>query len=97
MDGGKLNGLLLVDMSKTFDSITHRVLLGKLELLGMSGRTLRWFKSDFADRQQSVYVDGELSETHQIALGVPQGSILGPLLFNSYIKCSLQQRWKRVV
>ena len=97
MDGGKLNGLLLVDMSKTFDSITHRVLLGKLELLGMSGRTLGWFKSYFADRQQSEYVTGQLSEIHQIALGVPQGSILGPLLFNSYIKCSLQQRWKRVV
>ena len=90
-DGGKLNGLLLVDMSKAFDSITHghRVLLGKLELLGMSGRTLEWFKSYFADRQQSVYVNGELPETHQIALGVPQGSILGPLVFNSYIKCSL--------
>ena len=99
MDGGKLHGLLLADMSKAFDSITHghRVLLGKLELLGMSGRTLGWFKSYFADRQQSEYVNGQLSETHQIALGVPQGSILGPLLFNSYIKRRLQQRWKRVV
>ena len=85
MDGGKLAGLLFVDISKAFESINHKVLLRKGELLGMSGRTLGWFKSYLADRQQSVYVNGELSETHQIALGVPQGSIFGPLLFNIYI------------
>ena len=51
----------------------------------MSGRTLGWFKSYLEDRQQSVYVNGELSETHKIALGVPQRSILGLQLFNIYI------------
>ena len=67
MDGGKLTSLLFVGISKDFDSIN----LGKLELSQMSGRTLGWFKSYLADRQQSVYVNGEFSETHQIALGFP--------------------------
>ena len=66
MQGGKLTSLLFVDISiKAFDYIN----LGKLGLSRMSGRTLGWFKSYLADRQQSVYVNGELSETHQIALG----------------------------
>ena len=70
MDGGKLDGLLLADMSKAFDSITHghRVLLGKLELLGMSGRTLGWFKSYFADRQQSEYVNGSCRRSIKLLL-----------------------------
>ena len=68
MDGGKLTSLLFVDISiKAFDYIN----LGKPELSRMSGRTLGWFKSYLADRQQSVYVNGELSETYQIALGFP--------------------------
>ena len=68
MHGGKLTSLLFVDISiKAFDYIN----LGKLGLSLMSGRTLGWFKSYLADRQQSVYVNGELSETHQIALGFP--------------------------
>ena len=51
------------------------MLLGKLELFVMSGKTLGWFKSYLEEKQQSVYVNGELSESHQnqIALGVPQG------------------------
>ena len=85
IDGGKVTGLLFVNISKAFDSINHKVLLGKLEHMGLSRRALRWFTSYLTDRRQSVWINGETSETHQIALGVPQGSILGPLLFNMYI------------
>lgn len=68
VDGGKLTSLLFVDISiKAFDYMN----LGKLELSRMSGRALGWFKSYLTDRQQSVYVNGELSETYQIALGFP--------------------------
>ena len=85
MDEGKVTGLLFVDIFKAFDSLNHKVLLRKLNHLGVSERSLRWFRSYLADRQQSVLINGELSEPHSITLGVPQGSILGPLLFNVYI------------
>ena len=85
MDEGKVTGLLFVDISKAFDSLNHKVLLRKLNHLGVSERSLRWFRSYLADRQQSVLINRKLSEPHSITLGVPQGSILGPLLFNVYI------------
>ena len=85
MDRGKVTGLLFVDISKAFDSLNHKVLLGKLEHVGLSGRSLKWFRSYLVDRQQRVLINGESSEPRPIALGVPQGSILGPLLFNIYI------------
>ena len=80
MDEGKVTGLLFIDISKAFDSLNHKVLLRKLEHLGLSERSLRWFRSYLTDRKQSVLINGELSEPHTITLGVPQGSILGPLL-----------------
>ena len=76
MDGGKVTGMLFLDISKAFDSIDHKILLGKLEHIGLSARSLRWFKSYFSDRRQCVYINGEVSETHPVDLGVPQGSIL---------------------
>jgi len=85
MDGQKVTGMLFLDISKAFDSINHKILLGKLEHIGLSARSLRWFKSYLADRRQCVCINGEMSETRTIDLGVPQGSILGPLLFNVYI------------
>ena len=94
MDEGKVTGLLFIDISKAFDSLNHKVLLRKLEHLGLSERSLRWFRSYLTDRKQSVLINGELSEPHTITLGVPQGSILGPLLFNVYIN-SLPNAVKR--
>ena len=84
MDEGKVTGLLFVDISKAFDCLNHEVLLRKLEHLGLSERSLRWLRSYLADRQQSVLINGELSEPCTITLGVPKGSILVPLLFNVY-------------
>ena len=85
MDGQKVTGMPFLDISKAFDSINHKILLGRLEHIGLSARSLRWFKSCLADRLQRVCINGEMSETRTIDLGVPQGSILGLLLFNVYI------------
>ena len=85
MDEGKVTGLLFVDISKAFDSINHKVLLDKLKHMGMSERSLQWFKSYLAERRQCVLVNGQTSETQWMMLGVPHGSVLGPLLFNMYI------------
>ena len=76
---------MFVDISKAFDSINHKALLDKLKHMGMSERSLQWFKSYLAERRQCVSINGQTSETQRITLGVPQGSILGPLLFNMYI------------
>ena len=59
MDRGKVIGLLFVDISKTFDSLNHKALLGKLESLGLSSRSLRWLRSYLADRRQRVLINGE--------------------------------------
>ncbi len=74
-------------ISKAFNSIEHKILLGKFEHIGLAARSLRWFKSYLADRRQCVCINGEVSETCPADLGVPPGSILaiGPLLFNVYI------------
>ena len=85
MERKKRTGLLFVDISKAFDSINHKILLGKLEHIGLSESSLKWFKSYLVDRRQCVCINGELSETRQIDIGVPQGIILGPLLFNVYV------------
>ena len=85
LDQGKVVGSLFVDISKAFDSLNHRILLGKLDSLGLSDQSLRWFKSCLSERRQSVVINGSVSDPCSIQLGVPQGSILGPLLFNIYI------------
>ena len=73
------------DISKAFDFLNHKNLLGKLESLGLSSRSLRWFRSYLADRRQRVLINGELSDCRSITHGVSQGSILDPLLSNTYV------------
>ncbi|CAB4020279.1 Hypothetical predicted protein [Paramuricea clavata] len=86
MDNGKLTGLISVDIRKAFDSIDHKILIRKMqEKFGVHSLELQWFQSYLSKRSQVCAVDGHTSLAREIVCGVPQGSILGPLLFLSYI------------
>ena len=85
MDQGHFVGMVLLDLQKAFDTLDHGILLMKLKALGLSQDVSRWFQSYLSDRQQLVDVSGTLSSHENISCGVPQGSILGPLLFLLYV------------
>ena len=85
MDKGLMNGVLFLDLKKAFDTVNHKILLHKLELYGVRGRSQKWFRSYFSNRKQVCAVNGKLSHEKEIHCGRPQGSNLGPFLFLLYI------------
>ena len=85
MDKGLINGVLFLDLKKAFDTVNHKILLSKLEMYGIRGCCLDWFRSYFTNRKQVCTINGKLSHENVINCGVPQGSNLGPFLFLLYI------------
>ena len=77
--------LILLDFSKAFDKVSHEKLLFKMHNYGVRGQTLKWIKSFLDNRSQSVILNGTGSDAIPVPSGVPQGSVLGPLLFLAYI------------
>jgi retron-type reverse transcriptase len=85
MDRGLYNLAVFLDLKKAFDTVNHDILLAKLELYGIKNTPLMLFKSYLSDRSQQCQVNVELSTLKYLKYGVPQGSILGSLLFLIYI------------
>ena len=85
MDSKDLTVIVLLDLSKAFDSIDHRKVLTKLKALGLSRGALEWFKSCLTGRMQQMKIGSVVSEPGLITHGVLLGSILGPALFNIYL------------
>ena len=85
MDNSELVGSVFLDLSKAFDLVNHDILLAKLAKYHTGSNTMNWFRSYLTGRIQVVSICGVLSSPLILDVGVPQGSILGPLLFSIYI------------
>ena len=81
LDDGKYSAGVFVDLKKAFDTVDHNILLKKLDYYGVRGIANEWFASYLKNRKQFVSIGGHISSTQVIQTGVPQGSVLGPLLF----------------
>ena len=84
-DRGNVNAVVFLDLKKAFDTVDHEIRLTKMNYYGVQGVALDWFNSDLTNRTQRCLVNGSLSKTCSLKCGVPQGKILGPLLFLIYI------------
>ena len=81
MEHGEVTGSVFINLSKAFDCVDHVILLEKFKRLNMSTYLINWFKLYLSGRSQSVNIVGNISKVLPLNVGVPQGSILSPLLF----------------
>ena len=85
LDGGGVVGAVFLDLMKAFDTVNHQILLAKLSNFDFSADVIKWMESYLTNRKQSVHIGNSYSSYLDCNIGVPQGSVLGPILFSLYI------------
>ena len=80
IDQGNVNAVVFLDLKKAFDTVYHDILLSKFMKYGVHGTSYNWFRSYLGYRKQRCFINGSLSGGHFLSCGIPQGTILGPLL-----------------
>ena len=77
--------MIYLDFSKAFDKVPHKRLLQKIESQGISGNVATWISEWLSDRKQQVVLNGQFSRLQDVLLGVPRGSVLGPIFFFTFV------------
>ena len=85
IDQGNVNAVVFLDLKKAFDTVDHTILISKLAVHGIGGASIEWLKSYLSERNQKCFLNGSLSNSCVLSCGIPQGRILGPLLFLLHI------------